>query len=112
MRMRFSKTNSVRYLCKWNLHGFAITVALGLAMCCSGAFAQLSGKGAIRGTVTDRTGAVIPNATVAATNGATSILAFTPCARGHLGNTRAELQRQLNCLMLLRYRSPTTNSTL
>lgn len=33
--------------------------------------AQLSGKGAITGTVADTTGAVIPNATVTATNGAT-----------------------------------------
>jgi hypothetical protein len=35
--------------------------------------AQLSGKGAITGTVADTTGAVIPNATVTATNGATGI---------------------------------------
>ena len=35
--------------------------------------AQLSGKGAITGTVTDNSGAVIPDATVAATNDATGI---------------------------------------
>ena len=35
--------------------------------------AQLSGKGAITGTVADATGAVIPNATVIAANGATGI---------------------------------------
>ena len=35
--------------------------------------AQLSGKGAITGTVSDSTGAVIPNATVIATNGSTGI---------------------------------------
>ncbi len=35
--------------------------------------AQLSGKGAITGTVADSTGAVIPNATIVATNGATGI---------------------------------------
>jgi hypothetical protein len=38
-----------------------------------GANAQLSGKGAITGTVADSTGAVIPNATVIASNGATGI---------------------------------------
>src|SRR5579863_326894 len=35
--------------------------------------AQLSGKGAITGTVSDSTGAVIPNATVVATNTNTGI---------------------------------------
>jgi hypothetical protein len=39
--------------------------------------AQLTGKGAISGTVTDRTGAVIPNATITATNGASGISATT-----------------------------------
>jgi hypothetical protein len=42
-----------------------------------GAMAQLSGKGAITGTVMDRTGAVVPGATVAATNGATGITTTT-----------------------------------
>src|ERR1700761_187852 len=37
------------------------------------AFAQLSGKGAISGTVTDSTGALINNATVTMTNNATGI---------------------------------------
>src|ERR1039457_1533076 len=37
------------------------------------AMAQLSGKGAITGTVTDKTGAVVPGAVVAATNGGNGI---------------------------------------
>ncbi|HEY6488942.1 MAG: TonB-dependent receptor [Terracidiphilus sp.] len=53
-----------------------------LAACCllffaGSALAQLSGKGAITGTVSDRTGAVIPGATVAATNGATGVTTTT-----------------------------------
>jgi hypothetical protein len=40
-------------------------------MCAGTAMAQLSGKGEITGTVTDKTGAVIPNAEVTAINGAT-----------------------------------------
>ncbi|MGD0901634.1 MAG: TonB-dependent receptor, partial [Terracidiphilus sp.] len=42
-----------------------------------GAKAQLSGKGAITGTVMDATGAVIPGATIAATNDATGITTTT-----------------------------------
>ena len=38
---------------------------------------QLAGKGAIAGTVTDRTGAVVPNVTVAVTNTATGITTTT-----------------------------------
>ena len=41
------------------------------------AMAQLSGKGAITGTVSDKTGAVIPNASVAATNNSTGITTTT-----------------------------------
>jgi hypothetical protein len=41
------------------------------------AMAQLAGKGAITGTVTDSSGAVIPNATVAATEDATGITTTT-----------------------------------
>src|SRR3974390_733712 len=39
--------------------------------------AQLSGKGAITGTVTDSTGAVIPNASIAARNGSSGITTTT-----------------------------------
>lgn len=47
--------------------------AIFLLFCAGTAMAQLSGKGAITGTVTDTTGAMIPNADVTATNGATGI---------------------------------------
>src|SRR6185503_7025378 len=39
--------------------------------------AQLSGKGSVTGTVADASGAVIPNATVVATNGSTNISTAT-----------------------------------
>ncbi len=48
-----------------------------LLMCAGTAMAQLSGKGEITGTVADKTGAVVPGATVAATNGATGITTKT-----------------------------------
>lgn len=41
------------------------------------AMAQLSGRGAITGTITDKTGAVIPQAVVSATNGSTGITTTT-----------------------------------
>lgn len=47
-----------------------------LALFCAGsAMAQLSGKGAIKGTVTDKTGAVIPSASITAINTANGITA-------------------------------------
>jgi hypothetical protein len=46
-------------------------------MCAGTAMAQLSGKGAITGTVADKTGAVIPGALIAATNDATGITVTT-----------------------------------
>ncbi len=52
-------------------------VAMFLLMCAGTAMAQLSGKGAVTGTVTDKTGAVIPGATVAATNTATNVTTTT-----------------------------------
>ena len=48
-----------------------------LLMCAGAALAQLAGKGAITGSVTDKTGAVIPSATIAATNGATGLTVTT-----------------------------------
>ncbi len=68
--------NSARFLThnhkKCNGSILAIAVALGLAICCSNALAQ-SGAGAIQGTVTDPTGAVIPRASVHIANQATNV---------------------------------------
>jgi hypothetical protein len=64
-----SMIRSYRGLASW-LGCLAVIVMITFA---SNANAQLSGKGAITGTVTDSTGAVIPNATVIATNGSTGI---------------------------------------
>jgi len=52
-----------RTFCKWNVPILSAVVLLGMAMCCSVTQAQ-SGAGAIQGTVTDSTGAVIPGATI------------------------------------------------
>jgi hypothetical protein len=43
----------------------------------TGAWSQLTGKGAITGTVTDKTGAVIPNADISATSDSTGITTAT-----------------------------------
>jgi hypothetical protein len=48
-----------------------------ILMCAGTAMAQLSGKGAITGTVADKTGAVIPGAVITATNDATNITTTT-----------------------------------
>ncbi len=57
---------------KWNVPILAIAVVLGMAMSCSSASAQ-SGAGSIQGTVTDSTGAVIPNAAIHVVNQATNV---------------------------------------
>ena len=64
-----SMIRSYKDLASW-LGCLAVIVMITFA---SNANAQLSGKGAITGTVTDSTGAVIPNARVVATNGSTGI---------------------------------------
>jgi len=51
--------------------------AMFILMCAGTAMAQMSGKGAITGTVADKTGAVIPGALVVATNDATGITTTT-----------------------------------
>ncbi|HUX28528.1 MAG TPA: TonB-dependent receptor, partial [Terracidiphilus sp.] len=55
----------------------ACITAIFVLMCAGTAMAQLSGKGAITGTVMDKTGAVIPGASVAATNNGTKITTTT-----------------------------------
>ncbi len=52
---------------------FAVVLVLVAVAFTSTAFAQLSGKGSIRGTVEDKTGAVVPNASVVATNNDTNV---------------------------------------
>jgi hypothetical protein len=61
---------------KWNVLIFTITAVLGMAMCCSNAIAQ-SGAGSIQGTITDATGAVIPEASVHVVNQATGVAVDT-----------------------------------
>ena len=65
-------------MCKGNW-GFAAAVMLALVFVIAGtakpAAAQLAGQGSIQGTVTDSTGAVIPNATVTLRNTATNVSA-------------------------------------
>ena len=50
-----------------------VIVAVAIMMTAVGAKAQMSGKGGITGTVTDKTGAVVPNATVTATSDSTKL---------------------------------------
>lgn len=50
-----------------------LALAICVALCASMASAQTGGDGAISGTVTDSTGAVIPNATVVAHNNSTGV---------------------------------------
>lgn len=57
---------------KWNVRVFTIAVALALATGCCQLFAQ-SGAGSIQGTITDKTGAVIPGAIVNVVNQATNV---------------------------------------
>ena len=57
--------------------GLMVLAALFVLMCASPAGAQLAGKGAIYGTVTDNSGAMIPGATVSATNNGNGITSTT-----------------------------------
>lgn len=54
-----------------------ILLAIFVLANCGAALGQLSGKGAISGSVTDKTGAVIPGAAISATNTATMIVTKT-----------------------------------
>jgi hypothetical protein len=50
----------------------------------SAAFAQTGGQGAVEGTVTDPSGAVVPNASVSATNQASGVVTTRPSSSGGL----------------------------
>ena len=76
MKAKMSLNSLVRILCKWNVQVFIVLAALGTAMCCSNALAQ-SGAGAIQGTVTDSSGAVIPGASIHVVNQANGVAADT-----------------------------------
>src|ERR1700754_1249249 len=52
---------------------FFLIALLFVALCPSLLYAQTAGEGTLTGTVTDSTGAAIPNATVTATNIATNV---------------------------------------
>ena len=56
---------------------FVVLAASLCSLCTLSARAQLVGKGAIRGTVADTTGAHVPNATIVATNIATGVKGTT-----------------------------------
>src|SRR5450631_1665068 len=58
-----------------NIAKAVITITICLLWAAMPAAAQLAGQGSLQGTVTDSTGAVIPNATVTVTNIATNIAA-------------------------------------
>ena len=68
-----SRSNGFLRCSRW---GWLILLVITL-MASLGAMAQLSGKGAITGTVSDKTGAVIPGASVVALNTATGIKTTT-----------------------------------
>jgi hypothetical protein len=76
IRMNNLASFLTRTLRNWHVPIFGIAIALGIAMSCSGTFAQ-SGAGSIQGTITDSTGAVVPGAAVHVVNQATSVAADT-----------------------------------
>ncbi|MFP5208862.1 MAG: carboxypeptidase regulatory-like domain-containing protein [Acidobacteriota bacterium] len=65
-----------RIFLRGNVAILALATAVGMAMYCSSAWAQ-SGAGSIQGTVTDATGAVIPEARIHVVNQATSVTTDT-----------------------------------
>ena len=61
------EANPLRHLLP-SLFSSLLVLLAAVLLCSSPASAQLAGKGEIKGTVTDPTGAVVPNATVVATS--------------------------------------------
>src|SRR3954452_18935606 len=52
---------------------YALRLCMFTSVMTSGVFAPIGGSGSIQGTVTDQSGATVPNATVTATNVATAV---------------------------------------
>ena len=66
----------------------ALVLVLAVVLCTPAlALAQIGGSGSIQGTIFDPSGAVVPGATVVATNAATGVA--TTRARQRLGRLRA-----------------------
>jgi len=80
MKVQLNLNRTMRSLKHRFLHspgcGLFVLLVIAIAMPLVG-MAQLSGKGALTGTVTEKTGAVIPGAVVTATNNATGIATTT-----------------------------------
>src|SRR5665213_1268125 len=58
---------------RWRSAGVVLAVFVGCSLLVNPAMAQTAGQGAIQGTVQDATGAVVPNATVTATDNASGV---------------------------------------
>jgi hypothetical protein len=72
-QLEFWKAAAIAQFGKWSFIALLLTVVFAP----TGSWAQLSGKGAVTGTVEDKSGAVIANATVTAKNTATGIATAT-----------------------------------
>ena len=70
--MKNSASSMTHTFQKWIVPAIAIAVVFAMAITCSNAIAQ-SGAGSIQGTVTDATGAVIPDALIHVVNTATNV---------------------------------------
>ncbi len=68
---------SIQLIRPFRLAAVAMFALFAFLLTCAPAFAQLSGKGQIRGTVTDSTGAAVPGATIVVTNTSTNVSATT-----------------------------------
>src|SRR5579884_1418929 len=55
------------------MRSLGLAICFAVSFCCALALAQIGGSGAVQGTVTDPTGAIVPGATVTATNTATGV---------------------------------------
>src|ERR1035437_9967199 len=67
------RNRSGRSVSNWIGRSFGVLIALILVLAPTMGRSQISGTGSIQGTVSDTTGAVIPNASVVLTNDATQV---------------------------------------